>query len=91
MKLFLCYHSRYSSTKQYTEWLHEKVGGDLATIKDLSQYNPAEYDILVFGGYVHAGKITIRSIVQRNWPDVKHKQVIVFSTSGTPPSETATI
>ncbi len=91
MKLFICYHSRYGSTKQYAEWLHEQVGGDLTTIKDLSQYNLAEYDILVFGGYVHAGKITIRNILQRHWPVIKHKHVMVFSTSGTPPSETVTL
>lgn len=91
MNLLICYHSRYGSTQQYAEWLHEQVGGELTSIKDISQYKLSEYAIFVFGGYVHAGKITIRNLIQRNWPVAKHKHVIVYSTSGTPPSETPTI
>jgi flavodoxin len=91
MKLLLCYHSRYGSTQQYAEWLHAQVGGELTSIKDLSQHNLAECDVLVFGGYVHAGKISIRNVIQKYWPVIKHKPVVLFSTSGTPPTETAPI
>ncbi len=91
MKLLLVYHSRYGSTLQYAEWLHEQVGGELMSFKDVSQRDLGESDVLVFGGYVHAGKISIRNVIRKHWPIVESKPIVLFSTSGTPPTETATI
>lgn len=91
MKLLMGYHSRYGSTQQYAEWLHAQVGGELISIKDLSQRNLAEFDVLVFGGYVHAGKISIRNVIRKYWPVIENKPVVLFTTSGTPPTETAPI
>ena len=91
MKLLLGYHSQYGSTQQYAEWLHAQVGGELVSIEDLSQPNLAEFDILVFGGYVHAGKISIRNVIRKHWPIIANKPIVLFTTSGTPPTETALI
>lgn len=63
----------------------------MVSIKDLSQPNLAEFDILVFGGYVHAGKISIHNVIRKNWPVIENKPVVLFTTSGTPPTETAPI
>jgi len=91
MKLLLVYHSRYGSTRQYAEWLHEQVGGELMPVKDVSQRDLTGSDALVFGGYVHAGKITICKVICKHWPILENKPVVLFSTSGTPPTETATM
>jgi flavodoxin len=91
MKLLVVYDSRHGSTQQYAEWLHEQMGGKLMSVKDVTQDALAKSDVLVFGGYVHAGKISIRNVMRKHWPIIEGKPVVLFTTSGTPPTETGTI
>lgn len=91
MKLLVVYDSRHGSTQQYAEWLHAQMGGKLMSVKDVTQDELAKSDMLVFGGYVHAGKISIRNVMRKHWPIIENSPVVLFTTSGTPPTETATI
>ena len=87
MKIATIYRSRYGSTKQYAEWIHERVGGVLLSAEEAKKVDLASFDVLIFGGFFHAGRVSIRKLLVKNWPLLQGKHVVLFSTSGTPPGE----
>jgi flavodoxin len=78
------YQSTYGSTKQYAEWIREETGFALHSPKD-----PAipweEADVVVVGCPVVANRPSLAGWLQRNWPRMRGKQVILFTTSGADP------
>jgi menaquinone-dependent protoporphyrinogen IX oxidase len=85
LKVLIVYESKYGSTKQYAEWIREDTKGDLINIADGDTPDLAGYDILIIGGYVRMGKIAIAPFIKAHWGVMQGKEVILFTTSGTPP------
>lgn len=85
IKVLIAYQSKYGSTKQYAEWIHQKINGDLVNIENGDKPDLAEYDIIIIGGYVRTGNIVIAPFIKDHWSVIKGKKVILFTTSGTPP------
>jgi menaquinone-dependent protoporphyrinogen IX oxidase len=85
IKVLIAYQSKYGSTKQYAEWIHQKINGDLVHIENGDKPDLAEYDIIIIGGYVRTGNIVIAPFIKDHWSVIKGKKVILFTTSGTPP------
>jgi len=84
-KILVAYQSKYGSTKQYAEWIHQDIKGDLVDIENEGIPSLANYDIIVMGGYIRAGNIVIAPFIKDHWGILKGKQVVLFTTSGTPP------
>jgi menaquinone-dependent protoporphyrinogen IX oxidase len=84
-KVLVAYQSKYGSTEQYAEWIQQGTGGDLVNVEDGDTPDLAGYDILIIGGYVRTGKIVIAPFIKNHWSGMKGKEVILFTTSGTPP------
>ncbi len=84
-KVLVAYQSKYGSTKQYAEWIQQGTGGDLVNVEDGDTPDLAGYDVLIVGGYVRTGKIVIAPFIKDHWSVMKGKEVILFTTSGTPP------
>jgi menaquinone-dependent protoporphyrinogen IX oxidase len=84
-KVLVAYRSKYGSTKQYAEWIREDTKGDLVDIEDGDTPDLARYDVLIIGGYVRTGHIVIAPFIKDHWSIMKGKEVILFTTSGTPP------
>ena len=85
IKILIVYQSKYGSTKQYAEWIHQRTEGDLVNIENENKPDLARYDIMIIGGYVRAGNIVIAPFIKDHWSVMKGKKVILFTTSGTPP------
>ena len=85
IKVLIVYQSKYGSTKQYAEWIHQEIKGDLVNIEQGDKPDLAKYDIMIIGGYMRTGHIVIAPFIKDNWSIVKEKRVILFTTSGTPP------
>lgn len=85
VKLLIAYQSKYGSTRQYAEWIQQAAGGDLADIGAGDTIDPAAYDILIIGGYVRTGTIAVAPFIKERWNALQGKEVILFTTSGTPP------
>ena len=85
IKILIVYQSKYGSTKQYAEWIHQRTEGDLVNIENENKPDLARYDIMIIGGYVRAGNIVIAPFIKDHWSVMKGKEVILFTTSGTPP------
>ncbi|MHB8771806.1 MAG: flavodoxin domain-containing protein [Syntrophales bacterium] len=85
VNLLIAYQSTYGSTRQYAEWIRQAADGDLADIGTGDTIDVAAYDILIIGGYVRMGKISVAPFIEERWNVLNGKEVILFTTSGTPP------
>jgi menaquinone-dependent protoporphyrinogen oxidase len=85
IRILIAYQSKYGSTKQYAEWIHRESDGDLVNIENGDKPNLERYDIIIIGGSVRVGNIVIAPFIKDHWSIIKGKQVILFTTSGTPP------
>lgn len=84
-KVLIVYQSKYGSTRQYAEWLHSEISGDLVDVEKGAKPAFAEYDIIIFGSYIRTGRIVIAPLILEAWNGVKEKKVVLFTVSGTPP------
>jgi menaquinone-dependent protoporphyrinogen IX oxidase len=85
IKILIAYQSKYGSTKQYAQWIQQDTEGDLVNIEDGDKLDLARYDIMIIGGSVRVGNIVIAPFIRDYWSVMKGKEVILFTTSGTPP------
>jgi hypothetical protein len=67
IKVLIVYQSKYGSTKQYAEWIHQEIKGDLVNIEQGDKPDLAKYDIMIFGGYMRTGYIVIAPFIKDNW------------------------
>ena len=89
IKAAIIYNSKYGSTKRYAKWIADELQADLfedATIKitDLSQYN-----IIIFGGSLHAVGIKGIKLITKNFKELQDKKIIVFAVGCSLPHKEA--
>ncbi|HVO64961.1 MAG TPA: flavodoxin domain-containing protein [Syntrophales bacterium] len=84
-RVLIMYKSKYGSTKQYAEWIHREIPSRMADVDKCNAPEFTKYDVIVFGGYVRTGRIVVAPMIVENWNIIKGKQVVLFTTSGTPP------
>lgn len=85
MNAIVVYESRYGSTQQYAEWIADEADADVVAADDIEIEALEDYDIIVFGGWVHAGKLRGANLIADHWDRLQGKHVAVFSVSGKPP------
>lgn len=85
IKILIAYQSKYGSTKQYAEWIHQEIKGDLVNIENGDKPDLTRYDVIIIGGSVRVGNIVIAPFIKDHWSVMKGKKVILFTTSATPP------
>jgi menaquinone-dependent protoporphyrinogen IX oxidase len=56
-KALVLYFSKYGSTKKYAEWIASELNGDIYNIKKFNQNSLKEYDTIILGSGLYAGKI----------------------------------
>ena len=87
MKTLIIYTSQTGFTKNYSEWLAQKTGGDLMDLKEAQKKDDtffAGYEAIVYGGWVMAA-----SVVKVKWflnksASWKGKKLAVFCVGGSP-------
>jgi len=84
-RVLILYQSKYGSTKQYAEWIHKEIPSQMADIEKCNAPEFTEYDVIVIGSYIRAGRIVIAPRIIETWDAIKGKKVVLFTTSGTPP------
>lgn len=57
MKGIIIYHSKTGFTKKYAQWIGEELHFECLPYEKRNRVSLAEYDILIYGGSVHAGSI----------------------------------
>ena len=84
MKTVVVYKSRYGSTGKYAHWIAEETGGDIFEASSVNGDVLGDYDVIIYGGSLHALGIVGFSVIKRNFERIKDKKLIVFSVGMSP-------
>lgn len=87
MKTLIIYTSQTGFTKQYAEWLKERLGADCLTIEEAKKKDDAffgDYEALIYGGWAMAGKVVKTEWFFGKAPSWKGKKLAVFCVGATP-------
>ena len=79
LKTLIIYYSPYGTTKQYAEWIAEKLDGDIYSIDNLKQISLNNYDTIIIGKGLYPGKIKDIDIIVKNYETIKNKKLIIFT------------
>ncbi len=92
MKTVVIYKSRTGFTKRYAEWTAQDTGASLMRLEDASADALRGFELVVYGGRVHAGKLDglarVKALLFTLGGDVK---LALFATGATPSAESETI
>ncbi len=82
MKAIVVYKSKTGFTKRYAEWIADELKCDILDYENVSDTTFVEYDIVIYGSRVHAGKVAGLKKVKTLL--VNNADLVVFATGGTP-------
>lgn len=84
MKGIIIYKSRTGFTQRYAQWISEELKYDIESYQDIRKDSIEQYDLVIYGGNLYAGKIDglakIKDLVSNN----KKCRLMVFATGASP-------
>jgi menaquinone-dependent protoporphyrinogen IX oxidase len=86
MNGIIVYQGKYGSTKQYAEWIGEDLKLTAVPVDRFKSSTLDEYDTVILGSAVNVGKLVMAGWIANHWETLKTKRVILFSVSGTDPT-----
>jgi menaquinone-dependent protoporphyrinogen IX oxidase len=78
-KVLVIYFSKYGSTKKYAEWIASELNGDICNVKKVKPNILGNYDTIIIGSGLYAGKIEGIKILIDNYETIKDKKLIIFT------------
>ncbi len=84
-KKIVVYKSKTGFTEKYARWIADDLGCDAICLEKISISELTQYDVVIFGGGIHAGTINGIKFIKNNLSLFKDKKIIVFATGATPP------
>lgn len=87
MKTVVIYKSISGFTKKYAEWIAEELETDLLRLKKINIDILLKYDIIIYGGSLHAVGISGVNIIKNNLNKLRDKNIIIFTTGASPSKE----
>lgn len=84
MKTIVVYKSKTGFTQKYADWIGEELGCTIIPYEKFSGDTISEYDVVIFGSRVHAGKIDDLKKVKQLFAKDSGAKLIVFATGATP-------
>lgn len=88
MKTIVIYKSKTNFSKRYAEWIAEELSADIFSVSKISIEKVKEYDIVIFGGSLHAVGINGIKFITKNFNEFQNKKNIIFATGASPLKET---
>lgn len=88
MPTIIVYKSATGFTKRYADWLSAALGCEAVSLKETSAARISEYDTVIFGSRIHAGRIDGLDKARKLFAA---KKWILFVTGGTPAEATTVI
>ena len=83
-KILVVYKSVTGFTKKYAQWIQEELNCDTIELKDVKLTKINNYDIIIFGGGMHANKLNGVKFIKKNLKRLNNKHFIVYATGATP-------
>jgi len=87
MKTVVVYKSISGFTKKYAEWIAEELEADLLRLEKNDIDILLKYDIIIYGGSLHAVGISGVNIIKNNLNKLRDKNIIIFTTGASLPNE----
>jgi menaquinone-dependent protoporphyrinogen IX oxidase len=81
------YRTTSGFTKKYAEWIADECKADLFDAKKISPDKITQYEVVIFGGSLHAVGISGLKLIKNNLSRLGGKKVIVFAVGASPPRE----
>lgn len=88
-KILVLYKSKYGSTKRYAEWIANDTNADLLEVSMVKVSDLLKYDLIIFGGFLHAVGISGVKIITDNFQKIMDKKVVIFAVGCSPEREDA--
>lgn len=79
MKIAVIYKSHYGATEIYAKWLAEDLEADLLKADKVMPDDFKQYDVIVYGGGIYAGKINGIAILTKNMDLIQDKELYLFT------------
>jgi menaquinone-dependent protoporphyrinogen IX oxidase len=77
--VLVLYASKYGFTKKYAEWISSELNGDIYSIKDFKQNIINNYNTIILGSGLYAGKIDGINIIVNNYETIKNRRLVLFT------------
>lgn len=87
MRTLVLYTSKTGAAQKYAEDIAKRVGGDVFPLKKFKAKKYAEYDTIVFGGWVMGNVIQGLNDFLAEYDRMEDKNVIVFSSGMSMPTK----
>lgn len=81
------YKTIYGNAKQYAEWIADDLHADLLNLDRITLSDLNQYDTIVIGGGIYAGKIKAISFLTKNYNALASKNIVVFATGISDPED----
>ena len=82
--ILLVYKSKTGFTKKYARWISDELNCHALPLETADISEVSKYDIVIFGGGIHASKINGIRFITNNLEALKNTQLIIFATGATP-------
>ncbi len=86
MKTIVIYSSKTGFSEKYGKWIAEELSCKAVSLKEMPK-NLNEFECIIFGGGIMAGKISGLDKFKKN-PSIAGKKIVVFATGATPSDAT---
>lgn len=84
MKTIVAYKSVSGFTKKYAEWIASELNADIVRREKINLNKLMQYDLIIYGGSLHASGIAGLSIIKNNLKKLKDKKIIIFAVGASP-------
>ena len=84
MKTAIIYKTLLGTTKQYAEWLKEEIKTDVFKFNEASKDKLKEYDLIIVGSGIYAGKMPLVGYLEKVWDVVANKDIIILAVGAAP-------
>jgi menaquinone-dependent protoporphyrinogen IX oxidase len=84
MKGIIVYKGKYGATRQYAAWIGETLNWPLFTPEQLSEPTLNGADVVIVGGSVYAGRLTLHDWLKKHAHQLLRKKVFLFIVCATP-------
>ncbi|WP_028509141.1 flavodoxin domain-containing protein [Ruminococcus sp. NK3A76] len=78
MKGIILFASKYGSSEKYAKWLSEETGFDCVKADKADSRALMEYDTVILGGGIYAGRIAGLSVLKKNMNSLKGRKLAVY-------------
>ena len=84
MKTIVVYRSISGFTKKYATWIAEELKADISDAREIGVEKLKQYDLIIFGGSLHAVGINGLKLIKDNFMPLTGKVIVIFAVGASP-------